>query len=273
MLSAFSFNMFFAFSFLLIPLCLTPALLSLLSAFSFKLSASKCSLLLAFSLLLQALTPKLSYLRSMILLQQFSKQYDGRTILQVPEFRLAPGIHWLKGVNGSGKSTLMKCLAGMLPYHGSAVVQQWEVARHLRQVRRVVNYAEAEPLLPGFLTGMELVDFFVNTKGGSKATCLEQAAALQFTAALPQRVETYSSGMLKKLSLLLAFCGRPAWIFLDEPLVTLDVAAVQVVLQLIEQYAGQGVSFLLTSHQDMDLPNNGLPLHGLAIEHQNLVAL
>ncbi|WP_420149084.1 ABC transporter ATP-binding protein, partial [Spirosoma sp.] len=65
---------------------------------------------------------------------------------------------------------------------------------------------------------------------------------------------TFSSGMLKKLSLLLAFLGNPQLVLLDEPLTTLDVATAARLFEYIRQIrAEQNVSFLLTSHQDITL--------------------
>ena len=44
----------------------------------------------------------------------FSKTYDGRTVLQMPELELEAGrVYAVVGANGSGKSTLAKVLAGV----------------------------------------------------------------------------------------------------------------------------------------------------------------
>jgi ABC-2 type transport system ATP-binding protein len=57
--------------------------------------------------------------------------------------------------------------------------------------------------------------------------------------------------MLKKISLLSAFLGKPSLIMLDEPLITIDDHSVQIVYELVKEYAEKlGVSFLLSSHQD-----------------------
>jgi ABC-2 type transport system ATP-binding protein len=65
-------------------------------------------------------------------------------------------------------------------------------------------------------------------------------------------VGTYSSGMVKKLSLVLAFIGRPALIALDEPLVTLDADSVPILYDLIAKtYHEQQTGFLISSHQEL----------------------
>ena len=83
-------------------------------------------------------------------------------------------------------------------------------------------------------------------------------------------VGTYSSGMLKKLSLVLAFLGQPTCIVLDEPLTTLDAEAIPVLCSWItNQQAQQGTSFLLSSHQAFAAES--LPImQKLRIEHATL---
>jgi len=66
-------------------------------------------------------------------------------------------------------------------------------------------------------------------------------------------VGSYSSGMLKKLSLVLAFLGQPRLILLDEPLNTIDVESLEILYRWInEKYQNEKISFLLSSHQPLD---------------------
>ncbi len=55
--------------------------------------------------------------------------------------------------------------------------------------------------------------------------------------------------MVKKLSLVLAFIGKSDFIFLDDPLVTLDQSSVEILYNLIQRFHSEGVNFILTSHQ------------------------
>ena len=185
----------------------------------------------------------------MIRFQNFKKQYGEFTALDIPSFEIEAGVYWLKGINGSGKSTLLKSLGGIIPFKGKLFIEGLDILQQKQEHRKIVNYAEAAPVFPEFLTAMDLIDFFVSTKGGSKEGCLQQLEKLNMTAALNKKTGTYSSGMLKKLSLALAFTGAPKWILLDEPLITLDTAAIELVSLWIEAYVGNGVSFILTSHQ------------------------
>ena len=209
----------------------------------------------------------------MIQFTNFQKQYGEYRVLDIASLQIHPGIYWLKGINGSGKSTLLRCLAGLIPFEGVITINDINIQRNKRLHRQMVNYGEAEPQYPDFLNGKELIDFYVSTKEGNKDQCMQYAEQLQLHNALQKQTGSYSSGMLKKLSLILAFTGKPKWILLDEPLITLDTNAVQVILQLIEQAFNQGISFLLTSHQDVAFPDHSLPLQTLYIKDKTIATL
>ena len=209
----------------------------------------------------------------MIQFNNFRKQYGEYKVLAIDALQIQHGIYWLKGINGSGKSTLLRCLAGLIPFDGAINIYNINLQKNKRLHRQIVNYGEAEPLYPDFLNGGELIDFYVSTKGGNKDLCMQYAKQLQLHNALQKQTGSYSSGMLKKLSLILAFTGNPKWILLDEPLITLDTDAVQVILQLIEQAYCQGISFLLTSHQDVAFPDHSLPLQTLYIKDKTITTL
>ena len=75
--------------------------------------------------------------------------------------------------------------------------------------------------------------------------------------------------MLKKLSLALAIIGNPQWILLDEPLITIDVAAVALVCEWINKMQKElGISFIISSHQSFQ---NNLPFNAI-IEVQDHTA-
>lgn len=190
----------------------------------------------------------------MLAIRNFRKAYVNRTILDIPELDFAPGIHWIQGQNGSGKTTFFKSVAGMLPFDGQIVLDgQFDCHRQPVPYRLRVNYGEAEPIFPEFLTAYELIQWVATTKRAPKTQLNELIDTFAIREFMKTPVGTYSSGMLKKTSLILAFLGQPRLILLDEPLITLDVAATQVVARLIRTLNEQGVSFLLSSHQDFSL--------------------
>ena len=207
----------------------------------------------------------------MLQLTNFSKFYRGRAVLRIDSFAFSPGTYWIQGANGSGKSTLLKAIAGITPFEGDILLAgQLSVKNQAVAYRRLVNFAEAEPVFPAFLTGRELIDLFRTAKNGPPRQEDFYLESLHMTSYVHEPVGTYSSGMLKKLALVLAFLGQPTCIVLDEPLTTLDAAAVPVLCAwMARQYAQQGTSFLLSSHQAF--ATGALPVvQHLLIEHATL---
>ena len=195
----------------------------------------------------------------MLQFRSFYKRYGAKLILDIPDLYLGTGLYWLQGPNGSGKTTLLRILAGILPFGGDVSLNSPNQANpvSLRQsptpYRRLIAWADAEPQYPGFLTGYELLDFYRNILRPEAAQVEQLIEGFGVGAWLETRTAAWSSGMTKKLSLLLALLGKPALILLDEPLTTLDDSGRTVLNEFIKGYQQDlGTSFLISSHQDID---------------------
>jgi len=185
----------------------------------------------------------------MLQLTDFKKAYGSRVILQIQSLNIPSGSYWIKGNNGSGKTTLMKIVAGINPFEGFVQLNSIDLVANPMAYRKQVSFAEAEPLFPGFITGWDLVRFVQTTRKETDAgiqSLLEYFGIANF---LPYAIGTYSSGMTKKLSLLLAFIGDSKLILLDEPLITLEDVFLPSLFSLIKDRQVSGTSFLLSSHQ------------------------
>ncbi|HZY78172.1 MAG TPA: ATP-binding cassette domain-containing protein [Cyclobacteriaceae bacterium] len=193
----------------------------------------------------------------MLRFTNFSKSYNDHLVIAIPELELEAGVYWIRGENGSGKSTLFKSIAGLVPYKGMiAFSDKTDLREQPLEFRRRVNFSEAEPLFPGFLTSKDLIRFVGSAKGASISQQDEIIAKLGINLFVDQRCETYSSGMLKKLSIALGFLGDPKVIILDEPLITLDEWARNKLLGMIAEIDRKGdVITLLSSHQELDMPD------------------
>jgi ABC-2 type transport system ATP-binding protein len=189
----------------------------------------------------------------MLTIKNFIKRFNDRIIIEIPQYEFTTGIHWIKGENGSGKSTLFKSIAGILPFEGEILLADGtEIKKHPILFRSKINYGEAEPQYPGFLTAKDLIRFMGKVRGESLEGQDQYVRKFGIDQFFDKPCETYSSGMMKKLSLAMAFFGKPQVIILDEPLITLDEHARDTLFKLIRsKRQNDHISFLLSSHQSI----------------------
>lgn len=186
----------------------------------------------------------------MLSIRNFSKSYSGEEVIAVKSMDFSAGIYWIKGENGSGKTTLFRALAGLHTCRGKVTISGIGLHEDPIEYRKKINYSEAEPIYPDFLTPKELIRYVGSTKGASR-TQQEYYSSLFGVKQFEEKpCAALSSGMLKKLSITLAFLGQPSVLILDEPFITLDEKAREVLLSAIHELSVQrNVIFLISSHQ------------------------
>jgi ABC-2 type transport system ATP-binding protein len=189
----------------------------------------------------------------MLRFNKFQKSYGNHPVLGIEELTISSGIYWLKGINGSGKSTLLKSIGGFLFFNGEIIVDHSSLKKQGVSYRQKVNFADAEPVYPEFLTGWEMIKMFKQAKGGPIDQELYFIEKMNMQGYLTNPLGTYSSGMLKKLSIVLAFLGNPKLILLDEPFITIDIESLKVLYDwIITKHRQENVTFILSSHQPLD---------------------
>jgi len=208
----------------------------------------------------------------MPIIQNFSKRFNGHLILEVPYQEFLPGIYWIKGENGSGKTTLFKSMAGIIPFDGEiSFTDGIEIKKNPQVYRKRVNYSEAEPAYPGFLTAKDMIRFIGKVKNESIENQERYTKAFGVDGFFDKPCETFSSGMMKKLSLVMAFFGDPQLIILDEPLITLDEQARNILFNLIRTKIKSGnTTFLISSHQSIGTSDLEI-IQTLKIQNKKLI--
>lgn len=201
---------------------------------------------------------------------QFEKRYQNRLILALENVSFDAGITWIQGENGSGKSTLFKSIAGLVPAEGTIRFSDGVSLRSDPvQFRSRVNYSEAEPIYPSYLSAHDLIRFVGKARRATAEQIDHYIDSFGIRSYMRNPCASYSSGMLKKVSLVLAFLGNPSVLILDEPLITLDAESQQILVGVVEQkLSTRDVIFLVSSHQKFETASISTTF---AIHNQTLV--
>lgn len=184
----------------------------------------------------------------MLEIHQIKKSYSTGFELLIKSLRLENGIHLVKGENGSGKSTLLKAIAGIHPFEGDITLNGISLKKNPIPYRRQVSYSEAEVSFPDFLNLEELIGFVKETRKVDPAQISYLKKVMEVEDYSKNPLSSYSSGMLKKAGLILAFLGNPQLIILDEPFTTIDLLTQDRLQKLVLEGVASGQSFLITSH-------------------------
>lgn len=173
----------------------------------------------------------------MLKITNFKKSYNKDIVLQIDNLTIESGISWIRGANGSGKSTFLKSAAGIIAFEGDLSLGSGiSIKEQSVSYRKLVNFAEAEPVFPEFLTGTDMIRLFVKAKSAPLKQADYFIETMKMESYVGDPVGSFSSGMLKKLSLLLAFIGSPQLILLDEPLITMDSESLKTLYAWITEY-------------------------------------
>jgi ABC-2 type transport system ATP-binding protein len=187
-------------------------------------------------------------------LDNVSRWYGSRQVLQDVTLHLPPGRAGLLGPNGAGKSTLLKILLGLLPPSagGGSILGEDLVSTGSGLRRRIGYMAEADSLVPG-LHGAEYVALAGELCGMPRRQAQRRAhevlTYLDLEDARYRRLEEYSTGMKQRLKLAQALVHDPPVLLLDEPTSGMDPAGRETMLRLLLALGREhGKSILLSTH-------------------------
>jgi len=158
------------------------------------------------------------------------------------------------GPNGSGKTTLLRAIAGLvLQEQGEICWNGVPTAKQKDEFNREQLYLGHHYGLKFELTGYENLKVFANLSGSDISEHQVEAALTRFGLAhcveLP--VKVLSQGQKRRVALARLLLQRSKLWILDEPFVALDVAAIDLLLDVINAHVADGGMVILTTHQEV----------------------
>lgn len=164
----------------------------------------------------------------------------------------------LIGPNGAGKTTTIRMIATLLSVtEGDAVVAGHSVVNEPAKVRENITYLPDEAGAYKNMTGKAYLEFMAGIYGKNKEdvkTFVERAIEMaELGDRINDKIGSYSRGMIRKLLLSRAVMSRPALAILDEPTSGLDILNALEIRRMIKDLAKEGMSFLLSSHNMLEI--------------------
>lgn len=176
----------------------------------------------------------------MLKINQLNVAYDDHKVLKNLNLACQPAeIHGLLGMNGAGKTTLFRALygfikkdAGSFELNGSPLSNE------------SIALLETSPFFYSYMKGKEYLEIVSKNSRDFDVNNWNRL----FDLPLDDLVDTYSTGMKKKLAFLGAISLDRPIIILDEPFSGVDVESNEKIFQILQRLKKQGKIIILSSH-------------------------
>jgi ABC-2 type transport system ATP-binding protein len=181
-----------------------------------------------------------------------AKRYGAITALEGLDLDVPAGsVFGLLGPNGAGKTTAIRLLTGLAhPTSGSASVAGVAVGSPGDALQRRIGYLDPDPRFYGWMSGRDLLRFVGRLHGlsgaGLRSRVDEMLGLVGLTDAARRSIGGYSGGMRQRLGIGQALLARPAVLFLDEPVSSVDPEGRRDILKIVEGLRGSTTVFLST---------------------------
>ena len=183
------------------------------------------------------------------------KAYGKKEVIKGLELEVRQGeVFGFIGKNGVGKSTTIDCVIGCKKFQaGTITIMGDSITENPLEAKKRFGYVASEPNCYESMTGYEYLDFVASVYLVSQVDFENNVKYLSNRLDLPDEalarpIAGYSHGMKQKLCLIASLLHRPDVWILDEPTVGLDIMAVEELNKMMREYADNGQTVLVTSH-------------------------
>jgi ABC-2 type transport system ATP-binding protein len=203
---------------------------------------------------LKANTGGLKVAEPFLIAQNLQKSFNSHQAVANVSFSIEKGeIFGLLGPNGAGKTTTIRMLSTVLsPDQGDIIIGGHSVRHDPASARKLIGSCPQDLALYQDLSALDNLVFFGRMEGMSGKDARAQAVKNLDLVGLSDRakdkVKTFSTGMKRRVNLVVALMGDPSLLFLDEPTVGIDPQSRNNIYDTIFQLRDRGKTILYTTH-------------------------
>lgn len=186
---------------------------------------------------------------------QLTKQYNGVTVLNIPNLDIPKGQSFgLVGNNGAGKTTFFSLLLDLIEPTTGKIVNNGVQVNTSEAWKPFTAAFIDENFLIGYLTAEEYFYFIGDIRNQNKADVDALLAKHEefFNGEIlnsKKYLRDLSKGNMKKVGIIAALIGKPEVVILDEPFANLDPTTVNRLKKIIRELAEDpNVTVLVSSH-------------------------
>ncbi|MFC6009754.1 ABC transporter ATP-binding protein [Nocardia lasii] len=181
-----------------------------------------------------------------------TRRFGDNVAVDDVSFTVRPGaLTGFVGGNGAGKTTTMRMIMGVLAIQSGEI--RWHGHPATELDRRSFGYMPEErglyPKQPVFDQLVYLGRLRGLATDAAKARTASLLERFELAGRGKDKLESLSLGNQQRVQIAAAVIAQPSALILDEPFSGLDPLAVDSMVELLREFADQGVPVLFSSHQ------------------------
>ena len=182
----------------------------------------------------------------MIIIKNFTLEISNKIIFKEINLKFeSNNVFGIFGFNAIGKTSFFRSMYGLLSYKGEINYYNNPITKN------DIAYLETEPYFYPNLNGKEYLNIIPQTESDLLFKVEDLASLLSLP--LDEKIDTYSTGMKKKISFLAMLkTNRPVFL-LDEPFNGVDIESVEMMKSIINKLKESGKTIIITSHKKDEL--------------------
>ncbi|PTJ62204.1 ATP-binding cassette domain-containing protein [Mammaliicoccus sciuri] len=179
--------------------------------------------------------------------KNLTKKDDTSYILSNLNFKIPKGskVGYL-GLNGAGKTTTFKSISYLTTIDSGEIILDDEVLK--KNSSEDIVFMPDYPLVYESLTGKEYLLFMEDLMDIDILNHTSLIHRFDIHESLNKKIETYSLGMKKKISLIPILIKQPKVLLLDEFLSNIDPLSSKIIKHELNDFVRRGNSIVLSSH-------------------------
>jgi ABC-2 type transport system ATP-binding protein len=171
--------------------------------------------------------------------KNLSAWYTGAVVLKSLELKVSDNqIHGLLGANGAGKTTFFKALARLHKMIDGEILLD---GRPLKATE--ISLLETDPYFYPYMKGWEYLRL-----SGNATKDQQQKWADLLAIPINNYIQTYSTGMKKKLAFAAVILQNRPVVLMDEPFNGVDLEGTEIMTRVLNTSRSEGKIIVVSSH-------------------------
>lgn len=183
---------------------------------------------------------------------KLTKKYGYNSAVEKLNLKLNQNeIYGFLGPNGAGKTTTIRMLLGLIsPTSGKINILNHLCPPYRIDLRKFIGVVNENPIFPEKISALSYLQFFSEYYEikNKKSRCQEVLEIVNLLEVKDVYIDSFSTGMKKRLSIAKAILHDPKILLLDEPISGLDPLSIDVFRDLILEMKNRGCSILFSTH-------------------------